>query len=226
MKKAGKIIAFLIIISLILLPLAACAEGQGPTGPQGPQGPPGAQGDRGPIGQPGKAGPTGPVGDTGPTGPTGAEGETGDPALATPIRQIVVTWDFEGDMDGMYIGPFSFLTAVEVYPGQSVRIKGAGFDDAVDEYVYISICEDDIYLDKKLVNDCGAFELYTTVPLTLTPGTVVTVRAWLDATISGGEVIPGDLQAVWPLDIISQADFDDDWGEWLYWYCDLCWEEW
>ena len=79
MKKVGKIIAFLIIIALLVVPLAACAaEGQGPTGPQGPVGPPGAQGEEGEQGPPGRAGgPEGPEGPEGPTGATGATGATG-----------------------------------------------------------------------------------------------------------------------------------------------------
>ena len=75
MKKAGKIIAFLIIIALLLVPLAACAGGQGPTGPQGPAGPAGAQGEPGNQGPPGKAG--GPAGPEGPEGPEGDPGEEG-----------------------------------------------------------------------------------------------------------------------------------------------------
>jgi len=68
MKKAGKIIAFLIIIALIVVPLAACAAGQGPTGPQGPQGPPGPQGEPGPRGAPGKSGVMGIPGEEGEPG--------------------------------------------------------------------------------------------------------------------------------------------------------------
>ena len=72
MKKAGKLIAFLIIIALIMVPLAACAGQQGPTGPQGPQGPPGPQGEPGPRGAPGKQGQPGIPGEEGPPGEAGA----------------------------------------------------------------------------------------------------------------------------------------------------------
>ena len=68
MKKAGKIIAFLIIIALIVVPLAACAGQQGPAGPQGPQGPPGPQGEQGPRGAPGEEGQPGIPGEQGPPG--------------------------------------------------------------------------------------------------------------------------------------------------------------
>jgi len=94
MKKAGKIIAFLIIISLLLVPLAACnGEGeeestevvlqllqgpQGEQGPPGPQGPQGPQGPMGPQGAPGPTGPQGPQGPIGPRGPQGAKGDQGD----------------------------------------------------------------------------------------------------------------------------------------------------
>ena len=91
MKKAGKIIAFLIIIALLLVPLAACTGEQGPTGQQGPSGPAGAQGEPGKQGPPGKAGGgEGPQGDPGeqglqgeegPEGPQGDRGRTGSRGL-------------------------------------------------------------------------------------------------------------------------------------------------
>jgi hypothetical protein len=59
MKKAGKVLAFLIIIALIVVPLAACTGPQGPIGPQGPQGPQGPAGPEGPPGREGKQGPLG-----------------------------------------------------------------------------------------------------------------------------------------------------------------------
>ncbi len=62
MKKAVKIVGFLIIIALFVVPLTACPTGQGATGPAGPAGAPGATGPRGPSGPPGTQGPAGPAG--------------------------------------------------------------------------------------------------------------------------------------------------------------------
>ena len=59
MKKAVKIVAFLVVIALLVVPLTACTTGQGPQGPQGPAGPQGLQGLQGPQG------PQGPAGDEG-----------------------------------------------------------------------------------------------------------------------------------------------------------------
>ena len=91
MRKAGKIIAFLIIIALILVPLVACAGPQGPTGPAGPQGPPGPQGERGPRGAPGKQGPagiSGEPGEQGPAGPAGPVGVVGQPQLVVALNTL------------------------------------------------------------------------------------------------------------------------------------------
>lgn len=84
MRKTGKIIAFVIVISLLLVPLAAC---QGPAGAQGPPGSPGAQGPPGPQGPRGSRGVAGPVGLQGPEGEVGLAGPRGP---AGPNPQIVV----------------------------------------------------------------------------------------------------------------------------------------
>ena len=82
--KVGRVIAFVILISLLLVSLAAC---QGPAGPQGPPGSPGAQGPAGPQGPRGSRGPAGPVGLQGPEGDVGPRGPAGP---AGPNPQIVV----------------------------------------------------------------------------------------------------------------------------------------
>lgn len=95
MKKAGKLVAFLVIITLILVPLAACAEGQGPTGPQGPAGPAGSQGSPGKPGPPGKAGgPEGPEGPEGPAGPAVAIGE-GDVTTTEILDGTILAEDID-----------------------------------------------------------------------------------------------------------------------------------
>jgi hypothetical protein len=92
MKKAGKIIAFLIIIALIVIPLVSCAGTQGTAGPQGPAGPQGEKGDRGPAGPQGKEGPIGPEGDRGLTGPQGPAGPAGPGSTA---RIVVALSDLD-----------------------------------------------------------------------------------------------------------------------------------
>jgi hypothetical protein len=89
MRKIGKIIAFLIVIALIVVPLTACPGGQGSTGPMGPAGPQGEKGERGPRGAPGDPGPRGP---RGPEGPEGPEGEQGEQGPQGPPSQITIGW--------------------------------------------------------------------------------------------------------------------------------------
>jgi hypothetical protein len=83
MKKAGKIIAFLIIIALILVPLTACPGTQGPQGPAGPAGPQGEKGERGPMGPPGENGLRGLRGQEGPPGPPGEDAVIADDSVET-----------------------------------------------------------------------------------------------------------------------------------------------
>ena len=143
MKKAGKLIAFLIIIALIVVPLAAC------TGPAGPAGTPGPMGPQGPRGVPGAQGPPGSEGEPGLRGPAGPEGPPGPP------RQIVVTYAYEGS-----------IAIVEVYNEMWVCVVGSCFD--LDEEIEITICgkhwfwvEED---EDILLGDCGAFAAVVEVP--------------------------------------------------------------
>ena len=168
MKRASKLIVFLVMIALILVPLAACgpqgekgdpgpAGAQGPIGATGPAGPPGrASVEPGPMGPMGPAGPAGPQGEAGPAGAQGAPGEQGPQIAATWAK---IWWDIQG---GVYairnsIGPFDIVD-VTVYDydlsdpfGQHpqwacwVRIKGSGFNPG--EVVVLTICEDDTVLD-------------------------------------------------------------------------------
>ena len=105
--------------------------------------------------------------------------------------------------------------AIDVYVGQLVRIKGAGFNPG--DVVTLTICEHDTILhlmemdwiewllvplpgDVVIANDCGAFEVYTNIPNlypTYWPPRTVTVRAW----------VGGVIQCVWPLDIFEWEDF-------------------
>jgi hypothetical protein len=164
MKRAGKILAFLIIIVLIVMPLAACAGTAGAQGPMGPRGPQGVVGPEGPAGPPGSEG------DTGSQGLQGPEGDKGDPGEPGGVRQIVVAahYDFEG------ADHYACPTIINVYEGAFVIVAGSCFDLSKD--VEITICgkhwfwvdEDEeytgyvkeVYTDK----DCGAFAVSCWLP--------------------------------------------------------------
>jgi hypothetical protein len=166
MKRASKIIVFLVVIALLLVPLAACEPAEGPkgdTGPAGAQGPPGEDGPPGPMGRTGEpgpmgpAGPAGPVGAQGPAGPVGARGATGpqgEPGVEGP--QIVATWAQIQETKSYslyYSGPFAIVDVTvwdyEIDGPPSgpawVRIKGSGFEPG--DVVVLTICEDDTVLD-------------------------------------------------------------------------------
>ncbi len=168
MKRASKIIVFLLIIALIVVPLAACQGLQGPQGdpgPTGPQGPQGDMGPRGPQGQPGPAGPAGPAGtEPGPQGPVGPAGATGPQGIAGASGpQISTTWanivvadeppylpytmeDEIGELtiNDVTVRDYDFQT---IFPVQAcwVRVKGSGFNPG--EVVVLTICENDTVLD-------------------------------------------------------------------------------
>ena len=184
MKRLVKVMIPLVILAFVLMAITGCESLQGVQGPAGPAG---------------TTGPAGPPGETGPAGSEGSEGPTGPQGQPGPPRQIVVTWDPED------LSPWHNFAVVEAEPRQSIRIKGSGF--GYRDIVTISICEDDIVLVEEIVtNRCGAFEVYTKIPKSTVIGYgPVTVRAWLNAEISGDdEVIKGDLQATWPLDIVEE----------------------
>jgi len=180
MKKAGKIIAFLIIIALIVVPLTACPGQQGSQGPAGPAGPQGEKGERGPMGPPGTDGARGPVGPAGPEGPEGPAGEDGAAGAGGP--QIVV-------VEPSYAG-----YAIVGY-AHSVWVLGSGFEPG--DSVHLTICEDDTILEEDLeVNDCGAFFEPVTLPTLSLP--VVSLKAYVDD--GDGHFDSGDeLWASWPI---------------------------
>ena len=87
-----KLIAIPLVLTALLLFVAACQGESGPAGGQGPtgeRGPVGAAGPQGPAGLEGQQGPAGPEGQQGPTGQQGAagpQGPAGPPGEATPIN--------------------------------------------------------------------------------------------------------------------------------------------
>ncbi len=137
----------------------------------------------------------GPQGIAGPQGPVGPGGPRGLPG---PTRQIVVTWNPDE------FGAYDYFPVAEAMRNQRIRVVGAGFDP--EDSVTISICRDDIVLVKEVVaNKGGAFEVDKAIPaaVALGPGSV---KAWLNATISSSEVISGDFQACWPLNIVKSLE--------------------
>lgn len=226
MKRAGKIIAFLIIVALIVVPLTACPGQQGPAGPSGPAGPQGEKGERGPMGPPGETGIRGPVG---PAGPAGAQGEQGEDGVGS-AAQIVVNcayWESYSTYGYGYA-----LCSVPLYFGYDsgdgdwyawnfLAVSGSSFPE--EEDVTITVCDEAWVVTQIEANDCGAFYGYISVDTYnygywptyayaewngsgwdyYYDGDAVSVRAWVDAEIVGGKVVGGELLASWPLYLYS-----------------------
>jgi len=185
MKRAGKIIAFLIIVALIVVPLTACPGPQGDPGPRGPSGGQGEKGDRGPQGPPGEAGIRGMVGPEGPEGEAGPAGSDADVPLDAQIVVCSTYWD------SPYYGYYP-ICAVGYYDPAPVSVVITGACFPPDELVTITYCDEDIFWADEYANECGAFFISTDVPFDLFDnwyGETVSVRAWVD----------GVLYANWPL---------------------------
>jgi hypothetical protein len=219
MKKAGKIIAFLIIIALIIVPLTACPGQQGPQGPAGPAGPQGEKGERGPMGPPGESGLRGPAGPEGPPGPEGPEGPAGPAGTTADI--VVYRW-YEYDY------PFGYATTEIPFNDidwEDIGISGSCFPP--NEDVTITICDEHYVIAEALTNDCGAFDVRASVVFHWSSWMeeyyygywepwlwdTVSVEAWVNArttlveTVEPWEgfevqvrkVTSGDMMANWPL---------------------------
>ena len=185
MKTVGKVLAFLIVIALILMPLAACAGTAGPAGPAGPQGPQGATGLQGPPGPPGREGLMGAEGDQGVQGLQGKQGDTGDPGH---VAQLVIS---NGDYN-------NYVAYCYANYDDGLYIYGSGFP--ANEDVTITICDENYVLVEATANDCGGFMARAQILGDLTAeqydylydnydDEVVSVRAWVD----------DELWATWPL---------------------------
>lgn len=207
MKKIGAIVAFLIVISLLLIPLAACEGPQGPQGDPGPTGAQGPQGEEGPVGprgpsagpqgpqgeqgEPGPQGEQGPQGEKGPIGPQGPVGPMGPVGPQGPNATIVVTDASFNDYDGgvnAYAICYVFLGA----PG-SIDLYVFGSNFIPHSLVDITICEGDLELATGVeASDCGAFRTSITLSTDdfLPYGFYAcSVKAW----------VGGVLMACWPL---------------------------
>jgi hypothetical protein len=113
---------------------------------------------------------------------------------------IVVTWDPDE------FGGYGHFAAVDVERDQDVWIRGAGFDPDERVTLTISIDEDEIILGRSVsVNDDGAFEADRNIPDDADYGPT-SIKAWLDVTESGDEVVDGNLQAVWPLMVVRDLE--------------------
>jgi len=222
MKKAGKIIAFLIIVALIVVPLTACPGPQGPAGPSGPSGPAGEKGERGPMGPPGDSGARGPVGPAGSEGPAGPAGEDG----AGSAAQIVCSkWANFNDYYDEHIN-FGYATSYVDLPSGFgwVDVNGSSFEPGED--VVITVCDKNYVLwvqDRDLgyydleieANNCGAFYGWFFVDYyhgywNDLLGESVSIRAWTNYELQQVEddlykVVDGDLQASWPLYMTGSA---------------------
>jgi hypothetical protein len=194
MKKAGKIIAFLIIIALIVVPLTACPGPQGPAGPAGPAGPEGAKGERGPMGPPGDPGIRGLRGETGARGPAGP---AGPPGTSGSTAEIVVTWD-----DNFFWWGYGYnaICGVDYTNGNGyLSILGSGFPEG--KLVYITYCDNDYFWASVYANDCGAFVINTSIQSNFDEwfDDVITVRAWVDDGDKEFDADKDELMATWPL---------------------------
>lgn len=195
MKRAGKIIAFLIIVALIVVPLTACPGPQGNPGPPGPGGAQGEKGERGPMGSPGADGARGLRGQEGPAGPAGPAGSDADVPLDA---QIVVCYD---DWYSSYGYGYAAINGVDPIDGTDVVIMGSCFPP--DEWVTVTFCDEDYVWFEVETNFCGAFFYETDIPSWFGYGYwgVISVRAWVDAEVDDYDqtVEDGVMYANWPL---------------------------
>ena len=123
MKKAGKVLAFLIILALIVVPLTACEGPPGASGAPGPQGPQGPAGPEGPSGPPGREGKQGPL---------GAAVLTGNSILSSHIKDGEVKTDDIADdaVTSAKIDEADGTTGQDTNTGSGVK-TGHIQDDAV-----------------------------------------------------------------------------------------------
>jgi len=193
MKRAGKIIAFLIIVALIVVPLTACPGPQGDPGPRGPAGGQGEKGERGPQGPPGEAGirgmvgPEGPEGPAGPAGPAGAEGAGS--AAEIVIMDDIAFYDYYYNWRS-----FGYATSEIQFDRYGwFDVFGSGFP--ANEMITITVCDDYFVIFEVETNDCGAFYYYDACIVWSEDaneddyygywepwlGETVSVKAWVDA---------------------------------------------
>lgn len=127
--KAYKKIFTLLIVTLFLFSLVACA---GEQGPEGQQGDPGIQGPAGPQGPTGPEGPTGPQGPTGEDGEDGADGVSISSAELNHLGELVITLSNGNRINvGVVVG-LDGQDGIDGLPGEDGQ-DGAGVEMQVNE---------------------------------------------------------------------------------------------
>lgn len=129
----SKRILLLLILSVFLFTLAACA---GEVGPQGPQGPAGATGATGQTGAKGEAGPQGPIGPVGPVGESGVDGANG---LSAYEIYLAAYPGYDGDeaewLNDLMAGNLSVTVKVN-YNNNAVEYKNFAKGELLPESPY------------------------------------------------------------------------------------------
>ena len=127
--KAYKKIFTLLIVTLLLFSLVACA---GEQGPEGQQGDPGIQGPAGPQGPTGPEGPTGPQGPQGEDGEDGADGVSISSAELNHLGELVITLSNGNRINvGVVVG-LDGQDGIDGLPGEDGQ-DGAGVEMQVNE---------------------------------------------------------------------------------------------
>lgn len=132
----SKRILLLLILSVFLFTLAACAGEVGPQGPAGPQGPQGVPGQTGAVGPKGDAGQ---VGQTGPQGPKGDTGETGEAGKSAFDIYLEAYPGYDGDeadwLNDLVAGNLS-VTVKVIYNNNAVEYKNFSKGELLPESPY------------------------------------------------------------------------------------------
>jgi hypothetical protein len=195
MKNFIKVVGVVSAILLLSFTLAGCAGTQGPQGPTGPTGP---TGPAGPQGEQGLQGVQGPPGPQGPQGLQGAQGEQGPAGSSGISAEIIIT---------LHLG---VNTISRCLLSEEIDILGSCFPE--NQLITISVCDQDCFLTTVMSNNCGGF--IVTLTLNDLPdgqynylmmhytNQVVSVRAWVHASVIDGMVASGTLLASWPLLIL------------------------
>lgn len=135
----SKRILLLLILSVFLFTLAACAGEVGPQGPAGPTGPQGPQGLPGETGAPGEKGDPGQVGQTGPQGPQGETGETGEAGKSAFDIYLEAYPGYDGDeadwLNDLVAGNLSVTVQVH-YKNGAVEFKNFNKGELLPESPY------------------------------------------------------------------------------------------
>lgn len=224
MRRIGKLVAFLIIIALIVVPLTACPGPPSQVGPAGPAGPQGEKGERGPRGAPGDPGPAGirgPEGPEGPAGPAGPQGPAAGPQLVVALASLDITTDVDttvsGDTDALVVTGGTYDPGLGTIVGgtqenATVSGTGSGTGTATLDQGLVTIRADvgdpvEIYgacfpEGTLVIKVCGEVWVYTMVSDNRDVCGAFSATATVPALTGSWSVkayVDGELQACWPL---------------------------